>query len=240
MTIEFAAHVWIDGSDNPYPGGAPEYERQVGAMLGAVRATATGRTLLSFFALRRHNVWIIPPGGNQSRVEADAGAVDPVAAFRRNFDLRSALDGRVDPRRRLGAGTGSDSLLRFHPIHWNYPPGRFDTPEEVLVHELFHAMRQTFGALRNTPLDGDFDTVEELYSIFVQNMYANERNLPLRATHHRASSNVSPDHSIAHNPRFRAPMRDLAAMMPTIVNELANVRTPYNPFRDWKEFSRQG
>ena len=162
MTIEFAAHVWIDGSDNPYPGAASA------------------------------------PGQDRTAC----------CAFTRS--------------------TGTT------------PPGRFDTPEEVLVHELFHAMRQTFGALRNTPLDGDFDTVEELYSIFVQNMYANERNLRLRATHHRASSNVSPDHSMAHNPRFRAPLRDLAAMMPTIVNELANVRTRYNPFRDWKEFSRQG
>jgi hypothetical protein len=240
MAVEFVSHVWIDGTHNPYPGGAPEYERQVSSVLSTVRATATGRTLLSFFALRRHNVRIIPPGGSFSPVHAnaDTGSVNEVAAFRRNFEVRSGLDGRVDPRGLRGTGAGSDSRVRFHPIHWNVAGG-FHTPDEVLLHELFHAMRQTFGALRNTPLDGDFDTVEEVYSIFVENMYASERKLPLRATHHSASSNMSPDHSMAHNPRFHAPMRDLSAMMPTIVNALARVNTAYNPFRDWIEFSQQ-
>jgi hypothetical protein len=95
-----------------------------------------------------------------------------------------------------------------------------------------------FGALRNTPLGGDFDTVEELYCVFVENMYATEKSLPLRATHRARSSNVSPDHSMRHNPAFHAPMRDLFAMMPTIGNALARVRTAYNPYRDWLEFSR--
>ena len=238
MAFVFASNINVDGAANPYPDGAAGYEGQVRPILTTVQGTATGRTVMGFFALRTHQVWIVPPEGNQSRVEAGAGAVDPNAAFRRGFELRDGVAGNVDPRHRKGSGAGSDSLLRFHPIHWNNPGASFTTPEEVIVHELFHAMRQTFGALRNTPLGGDFQTVEELYSIFVENMYAIEKNLPLRATHRTRSSNVSPDHSMKHNPQFHAPMRDLAAMMPTIVNALARVHTLYNPFRDWKEFSR--
>jgi len=49
---------------------------------------------------------------------------------------------------------------------------------------------------------------------------------------------TSPDHSMAHNPSFHAPMRDLTAMMPTIVRALARVRTNYNPFRDWLDYAR--
>lgn len=239
MAFEYVTNVFVDGASDVYPGGAADYELQVRRILDNIRGTATGRTVLDFFALRHHRANIVPPDDNQSRRVAGAGAVDPTAAFRRGFELRSGRDGSEDPDHRRGTGSGSDSRIRFHPIHWSDAATTFDYPEEVLLHELFHAMRQVFGALRNTPMGGDFETVEELYSIFVQNMYATERGLPLRATHKRRSSNVSPDHSMRNNPLFHAPMRDLFAMMPTIGNALARVRTAYNPFRDWQEFSRE-
>jgi hypothetical protein len=238
MSVEYVKNVIIDGSDNPYPGGAAEYENKVKVSLDAIKGTGTGTTLLGFFALRSHRVWIVPPAGLQSRVSAGAGAVNPTAAFPPGRKLRD-IDGSIDARHRTGVGGGSDSLLHFHPIHWqNGVSGAFTTPEEVLVHELFHAVRQAFGMLRNLPLGGDFLSAEELYSIFVENMYANEKGLALRNTHKARSSNVSPDHSMAHNPSFRDPMRELFAMMPTIGNALARVKSLYNPFRDWLEFSR--
>jgi hypothetical protein len=238
MSVQYVRNVFIDGTDNPYPGGAADYESKVRANLDTIKGTDTGKTLLGFFALRSHRVRIVPPGGLQSRVSAGAGAVNSTAAFPPGRQLRD-IDGSIDPRHRTGVGGGSDSLLHFHPIHWqNGVSGAFTTPEEVLVHELFHAVRQVFGMLRNLPLGGDFLSIEELYSIFVENMYANEKGLALRNTHSARSSNVSPDHSMAHNPSFRDPMRDLFAMMPAIGNALARVKSLYNPFRDWLEFSR--
>src|SRR6266849_8320418 len=154
-----------------------------------------------------------------------------MSTIARTERLRCPMKSPTDP----GSGVGSDSRIHFHPIHWSNSATTVTTPEEVILHELFHAMRQAFGALRNTPMP-DFKTVEELYSIFVENMYANEKGLPLRAD--KGPRNRSPDHSMAHNPAFHAPMRDLFAMMPTIGNALARVNNSYNPFRDWKEFSR--
>jgi hypothetical protein len=238
MSVEFVKNVIIDGAENPYPGGVADYESKVKVSLDAIKGTGTGTTVLGFFALRSHRVWIVPPEGLQSRVSAGAGAVNATAAFPPGRQLRD-IDGSIDARHRTGVGGGSDSLLHFHPIHWqNGVSGAFTTPEEVLVHELFHAVRQVFGMLLNKPLGGDFLSIEELYSIFVENMYANEKGLALRNTHSARSSNVSPDHSMAHNPTFRDPMRELFAMMPAIGNALARVKSLYNPFRDWLEFSR--
>jgi hypothetical protein len=214
MSVEFVKNVIIDGTDNPYPGGAADYESKVS--LDAIKGTGTGTTVIGFFALRSHRVWIVPPAGLQSQVSAGAGAVNATAAFPPGRQLRD-IDGSIDARHRTGVGGGSDSLLHFHPIHWqNGVSGAFTTPKEVLVHELFHAVRQVFGMLLNKPLGGDFLSVEELYSIFVENMYANEKGLALRNTHSARSSDVSPDHSMAHNPTFRDPMRELFAMMPAI------------------------
>jgi hypothetical protein len=156
-----------------------------------------------------------------------------------NGDGNPYPGGAADYERRLrsildtikSTGTGR-TVLGFFAL----PPGLDRAARRgVIVHELFHAMRQAFGALRNIPMP-NFKTTEELYSIFVENMYANEKGLPLRAD--KGPRNRSPDHSMAHNPAFHGPMRDLFAMMPTIGNALARVNSSYNPFRDWKEFSR--
>jgi hypothetical protein len=61
MSVEFVKNVIIDGTDNPYPGGAADYESKVKVSLDAIKGTETGTTVLGFFALRSHRVWIVPP-----------------------------------------------------------------------------------------------------------------------------------------------------------------------------------
>ena len=68
-------------------------------------------------------------------------------------------------------------------------------------------------------------------------MYATEKGLPLRADKLPYSHKL--DHSMAGNPAFHAPMRDLFDMMPSIGNALARVNITYNPFQDWRDFSRK-
>src|SRR5258707_15700649 len=155
----------VSGDGNPYPGGAADYERKLRSILNTVKSTGTGKTVMGFFALRSHRAWIVPPDGLVCKIDAGAQPIDFVAAFRRGMDLRDGVDGHLDPRHRHGSGVGSDSRVHFHPIHWSNSATTFTTAEEVIIHELFHAMRQAFGALRNTPMP-DFKTVEELYSIF--------------------------------------------------------------------------
>jgi hypothetical protein len=178
VSFEYVKNIMVSGDGNPYPGGAADYERQLRSILNTVKSTGTGKTVMGFFALRSHRAWIVPPEGLVCQVDAGAQPVDFVAAFRRGMDLRDGVDGHLDPRHRHGSGVGTDSRIHFHPIHWSNSATTFTTAEEVIIHELFHAMRQAFGALRNTPMP-DFKTVEELYSIFVENMYANEKGLPL-------------------------------------------------------------
>ena len=238
MSFEYVKNILVSGDGYAYPGGAADYESQLRSILDTIKGTETGKTVMGFFALRSHRVWIVPPDEAICRAEPGAFArpVDFVAAVRRGADLRDGGDGRLDPDHRHGSGAGSDSRILFDPIGWGNCAPTFTAPEVVIVHELFHAMRHVFGALRNTPMR-DFKTVEELYSIFVQNMYATEKGLPLRADKLPYSHKL--DHSMAGNPAFHAPMRDLFDMMPSIGNALARVNISYNPFQDWRDFSRK-
>lgn len=238
MALEYRTHVITDGAANPYPDGAAGYETQVRGILDTINATKTGHSVLGFFALRSHRVRIIPPDDLQTPADPNAftGADDNQAATRAGFEQRSGRDGHVIAGRPRGTGLGSDSHIEFHPVHWSGPGLGFITPGQVLLHELFHAVRQVFGARRSTPLGGGFDTVEELYSVFVENMFMAELGLPL-IFNHGGRTPASPDHSMRLHPEFHAAMRDISAMMPFIVHTLAKVPGPYNPFRDWLEFS---
>ena len=107
MSVEYVKNVMIDGDTNPYPGGAGAYESMVRTVLDTLKGTQTGQTVLGFFALRSHRVWIMPPDGLASRRTAGAGAVDASAAFPRGAELRD-IDGSIDPQHRTGVGGGSD------------------------------------------------------------------------------------------------------------------------------------
>ena len=236
MGLGYADNVGIDGAGNPYPGGEAGYESQLVALLDRIKATQTGTTLLGFFRLRNHTAWFVPVSGNMSRAGVGGASSSLRLTTRRGAPLFTGSGTRVHVGQ-FGRGVGADSVIDFQLELWNYPPSAFQGPEQVIVHELFHAMRQTFGAIRNTPLEG-FMTVEELYAVFVENMFLNETGRPLRGNYHPGGAGTSPDHAMAHNPSFHAPMRDLTAMMPTIVHALAQVATDYNPFRDWLAFAR--
>src|SRR5262249_22717155 len=78
-----------------------------------------------------------------------------------------------------GSGGGSDVVLRYHPIHY----GGFDTlcgidtdrnlyqADDVLFHELFHALRQMSALFLQTPMNEGFGDVEEFFAVLVTNLY---------------------------------------------------------------------
>jgi hypothetical protein len=235
MPVEFATNIRIDGTGYAYPDGAASYEMRVSLILQNLKSTRTGNTLLGFFALRRRSVTIKP---REDRCEASAVQTVVIDSerdfdntFRRGAPVRT-FEGEPVPGR-TGRGGGHPSVILFDTIHWTYP-------ERVLIHELFHAVRVIYGFQERLPMGSTWGNSEELYCIFIENMYAQERCLEMR-TGHKGNPTIpgTPDHSMGSNPDFHAPMRHLSQMMPHIAQCLARVSTSYNPFRDWLNFSRR-
>jgi hypothetical protein len=235
MPVDFAVNIRIDGTGYTYPEGSAGYENRVNLVLQNLRGTRTGNTLIGFFALRSRTVSIEPledrcaVSAMQTVVLHSESEFDNT--FRRGAPVRT-FEGTTVPGR-TGRGGGLPALIRFDTKGWT-------SPERVLIHELFHALRVVFGFQERLPLGASWGNAEELFSIFIENMYAEERGLGMRTGHSRtAMIQASPDHSMAHNREFHAPMRRLSEMMPWIVQRLAQVTTAYNPFRDWLNFSKR-
>jgi hypothetical protein len=235
MAVEYAKNIRIDGAANAYPDGQSGYEMRVSLVLQNLNATRTGSTLIGFFALRRRTLTIQP---REDRCEASAVQTvvldserDFDNTFRRGSPVRT-FEGAPVPGR-TGQGGGHPAVILFDTIHWTYP-------ERVLIHELFHGLRVIFGFQERLPMGATWGNSEELYCIFIENMYAEERGLEMR-TGHSGSPTIqgTPAHSMASNREFHTPMRHLSQMMPFIVQRLSQVPTGYNPFRDWLSFSRR-
>ena len=86
---------------------------------------------------------------------------------------------------RLGSGSGSNVCVYFtsqdHLKELTSPGGR---PDEVLLHELVHALRMAQGRSLCLFMPDNYDTIEEFYAILIANIYRSECGYrTLRASH---------------------------------------------------------
>jgi len=91
---------------------------------------------------------------------------------------RSVLDRVFDMpgRTYTGTGTGSDSELAFESAIWHSGAvcgalGAGAADDEILMHEMVHAVRQLRGLMHCAPMYGDYDTQEEFFALVVANIY---------------------------------------------------------------------
>jgi Effector protein len=137
-------------------------------------------------------------------------------------------------RGKKGSGRGSDVAIYYTPQDYietkNAPGGRTD---EILLHEMVHALRMSKGKSLCVSFGDDYDTQEEFYAILITNIYRSEnRYTVLRANH------------FGHLPLMR-PLTDDGAFyqryklwIDILVNEwnplcksLARVSCAFNPIR---------
>jgi hypothetical protein len=113
----------------------------------------------------------------------------------------------VEDSNEVGVGGGSDSTVRFTPQDWDPPSSNsLDTADEVLLHELVHALRQARGLEDDTlllaplammrrgegSLSGQklgttdqptklsqiYHSIEDFCAILIANIYRSENNRP--------------------------------------------------------------
>jgi hypothetical protein len=129
---------------------------------------------------------------------------DPLNAFARPLDPQAATlkgapqkfaggpdAGKDIPGKPPGTGKGSDVEILYTP--WIFKPGiggpGTSDPDEILLHELLHGLRQMYGVSLPGTATQRFDTQEEFPAILVTNIYRSETGrVGLRADHSLTST----------------------------------------------------
>lgn len=158
--------------------------------------------------------------------------------------------GRPIPRAPRGTGRGASALVEFTPMLWPrdpFPrlmPRRRTTAfrvwaDEVLLHEIFHAMESTRGVSSCRGIGFGYDTYTEFTSITTTNVYRSHFHRPIRDNHHGFNRRVSPLlNPFQTDPRRVAELAWLAqwrGMLPDVFDAIAALPAsyaPYNPCRD--------
>jgi hypothetical protein len=108
--------------------------------------------------------------------------------------------------------------------------------EDILLHELFHALRMLtipdWKTQTHRRLPGPFVHVEELYAILVTNMYVSERG---RDNELRGSWSADYEVLDSNDLKIRLDyglyLTRLEAQMPELTSQLRALPTKFNPFR---------
>jgi hypothetical protein len=230
--------------------GAPAWEAAVLAILNNLNnkpPNHTSRYVLNALSRSGRKTVIVPIAA--SARNASAGPDHWPAATTAGGHILHCADNPTTPANETGTqvvgylpgagtGTGSDIVLRYAAQDWvntaGLPGGR---PEEVLLHEMIHGLRQQRGVMQCTALptlpNQTYDTVEELFAILVTNIYRSECGyLMLRADHHGLKQLEPPlDLDEKFYAKWKLPIDMLVKEMPDLCTHLAVVKSMFNPLR---------
>ena len=140
-----------------------------------------------------------------------------------------------------GSGEGSGSTIFFTPgvgfTHEfafipTYGPGV--QADEVLLHELVHAIRSGHGMLDCGAARDSYDTVDDFVAILFTNIYSSERNRPLRMNH-RTFSRLPKARSSSAGflAAYSVEIEELCTSFPQLTHRLSAVECPFNPVREY-------
>lgn len=145
------------------------------------------------------------------------------------------------------------ALVRFTPANWTYNSINVElglgtgspfvevgsSPDEVLLHELVHALRFTAGInnkKRKVAFQERYDNWEDWIAILIANIYHSERGLKHRRLDHRSF-----DFGEAINETFlkeglnRMHIRQFRRQQPLLFNDLNDVKASFNPLRGFSD-----
>ena len=203
MSRSLTRHILVAGSRTGTGRAVPEgastwdpvaFEDAVEATLGRVLVNPVGKLVVSSI---RRRVRIIPFARfttDPIAASAETLPLDHSGAMVRGERIRwcqrHVCTERETESTWVGSGRGSASRIAFTPQMWPRMPGRVPA-DEVLLHELVHAMQHTCGVLSWRPEGMGYDTFAEVCAITITNMYRSHffgSRAHLRANHGRRGS----------------------------------------------------
>jgi hypothetical protein len=166
-----------------------------------------------------------PDDGNDAKWEGNTGTISWI------------IEGSPGQPAVIGTGTGSDTQIRFSRSTWtaaDAPTGPGATPDEILLHEMVHGLRQMKGRAVFEQINGNpgMDNYEEFAAIVISNVYRSELKIPqLRQDHHGFLPLTGPDTAAAS---FKTTYQDYLVNMsieqPQLCQNLRRVPCAFNPF----------
>jgi hypothetical protein len=240
--MQFFTGIEIDGSSLGEGAAAP-YEQAVSRILYDISVSGqAGRAVLGPFRNRElaRPLRIVP--GNRPNTVPN---IDP-AATEQAFTAQAAntvpagvpIVGRGQILA-IGTGGGLHALMHFSPR------GVHARADQVLLHELVHAIRFIRGQNVTYGLGHHFDNWEEFFAVLVEDIYLSELHRPVRRGHQGVGTRPGNPASFATRPGHGGPAarnvldQEYAHLIeqfirsdPALSADLAAVPSQFNPIRD--------
>ena len=200
------------------------YRQSIEVVIQDIRRTRTGRIVLNLIEISTRTVTIVP--------SADGGGIHAEAIP--EFEGSS---GTFSPHR-LARGTNARVRFSVGLDIPNIPQGRSD---EVLLHELAHALRMISGAERYSrdargnrillPI-ASFENVEEFFAAIVGSVHSSELGRQVLGNHGYWALT---DYSVLQRPPYSTRLREIWGHMPRFAEDMGMIPAEvaaFNPFRD--------
>jgi len=212
------------------------YENAVVQVLSNIYRSQVGKALIDHLARQDRLVMIMPCTTGDPRTTAmDIHAAFPAGVRER---LCTSTGYRHVGARRLlarytGTGRGSPAAILFTPGAYVGKTSAGERQDEVLLHELVHAIRITTGTQTCRPWGHQMHSVDEVIAITLTNLYSSTLNppRPLRKDHTGYSAvQGSPEDWIDH---MKPALQEFARRNQLLVYHLqrASLQSGFQPFR---------
>jgi hypothetical protein len=250
-------------------GGSMFYNIQVYKVFGAIKLNPAGQVLHALILGTDPDLTFVPYDDNDCNAgthaakpsdSAPKGVSDKAPAKMDSGDYEGArwyhgksddpatrdVDEREDAVRGTGTGKGSDVTIKYTPDiygqSWCHPEGTYGSKsDEVLFHEMIHALRMMQGKYNQIPTGDRFHGYkdeEEYLAIIATNVYMSANGVDndgLRGGHDGHYALQPPLNTSAGflaDPTNRKLMKIYQLAWADAFRSLAGVKVPFNPFRE--------
>ncbi len=224
------------------------HEKTMLAALGEIAGRESGKALLretnGGFTIQILPIDFLPSLKMWVKYHKNAVQLDDVPASAMSLGMYAGT--RKNKTNRVGAGSGSDAQVFFSPERLrSQGPGM--NPDEILFHEMVHAIRATQGvSTTGFKMSNDYDNQEEFTAVVVTNIYLSEKKqTALRANH--GSDVLKNSDKFLDSPEVPAPgarglIGNLRLRMPQFFGALASIgpgMAKFNPLRQLAEETKR-
>jgi hypothetical protein len=207
------------------------HQRTVLTQLDLVHAVSSGRAAFAELSAAPHEVLIYPfdfqPSAFWKKTDADSETIADTTAEHTRRSVRQGVSRCGKAGCFLAVGGGGRAQIFFTASRATGS----DSADEVLLHELVHAVRLMRGVFNKFAMSGGFENQEEFLAELVENVYRSEKGRPPIAYGGAPLSNPGAflDSGIAPPPR--TVIAGLRSDQPGFFAALAQIKTPFNPIR---------
>jgi len=228
--------------------GNTHYQLEIDTTLDEIARTFTGRALLNGFRTYPGRTTTILPLFNRLDTATQAHGSDADGTFKgeQQFEASGPNAGRPLPGTLRGTGVGTDAFIFFRRQDWDGSDGPGTLPDEVLFHEMVHALRMMGGkSCTRAPVGlPQYQTEEEFFAILLANIHVSEKaqgeEVPLRADHIHDPGKVNSTPLRNPGEFHKLPVnivliQKLMSQLPVVTNFIANIdegRCLFNPIRE--------